>query len=142
LSRRGRAWRIALGFLFAPLTPILALLAISLGSGGIALRESLLMVDLGVPAVYLPAIVLGAPTFALLRWRRWDSLTAYIVAGLAISIVAWLVYGLVVPATPHSVALGLARQARGVLPVMLACSLAVVSTFWAIVRPDRFEGPS
>ena len=139
MSRRARAWRIALGFLFAPLTPLVALLAISLGSGGIALRESLLMIEVGVPAVYLPAIALGLPTFAVMRWRRWDSLAAYVVAGLAIGIVTWLVYGLVVPAGPHGVALSLARQARGLLPVILACSLAVTSAFWAMVRPDRFD---
>jgi hypothetical protein len=138
LSRRVRALRIALGFVLAPLTPVAALLAISLGSGGITFRQSLLMIEIGLPAVYLPAILLGAPAFAVMRWRRWDGLRAYIVAGLMIGIVAWLVY-LVLPARPQGVVFSLLRQARGLLPVVLACSLAVSSSYWAMVRPDRFD---
>jgi hypothetical protein len=131
--------RIGLGFALAPFTPVLLLLAISIGSGGIVWRESLLLIEVGVPAVYAPAIVLGIPTFALLRWRRWDGLVAYIAAGAAIGVIVWLVYGAVVPATPRGLALSLTRQARGLLPVSLACALSVSSAFWAIVRPDRFD---
>lgn len=139
LSRRASFLRIGLGFLLAPLVPVLLLLAISIGSGGIAWRQSLLMIELGVPAVYAPALALGFPTFVLLRWRRWNGLVAYIVAGAAIGVVVWLAYGLAVAAKPQGVALSLALQMRGLLPVILACSLAVSSAFWALVRPDRFE---
>ncbi len=142
MSRRQRLLRIGLGFVLAPFTPVVLLLAISLGSGGIEWRESLLMIEIGVPAVYVPAIVLGTPAFLLLRWRRWDGLLAYIAAAAVIGAIVWLVFGLAVPAKPAGAAWGLARLARGLLPVALACSLAVSSAFWSIVRPDRFEGPA
>jgi hypothetical protein len=139
MSRRQRLLRIALGFALSPATPMLALLAISMGSGGITLRESLPLIELGVTAVYAPAVVFGVPTFVLLRWRRWDGLLAYIVAAIVVGVVVWLAYGLLVPAKPQSVAVALGRQARGLLPVILACSLAVSTSFWTIVRPDRFD---
>lgn len=139
MSRRERALRIGLGFAFAPLTPVVLLLAISLGSGSIDWRQSLLLIEVGVPAVYVPAILLGVPAFALLRWRRWDGLVAYVVAGAVIGIIVWLGAGVVLPPKPRGLAVSLAVQARGFLPLVLACSLAVSSAFWAMVRPDRLE---
>jgi hypothetical protein len=142
LSRRARFLRIGLGFLLAPLTPVLLLLAISLGSGGIAWRESVLLIEIGVPAVYAPAVALGIPMFAVLHWRRWDGLMAYVVAAALIGVIVWLLYGLAVPGRSAGMVVSLMRQARGFLPLVVACSVAVSAAFWMIVRPDRFGDES
>jgi hypothetical protein len=139
ISRRARLLRIGLGFVLAPLTPIAALLAISIGGGGIEWHQSLLLIVIGVPAVYVPALVLGVPMFLIMRWRGWNGMLAYVWAGALIAMIIWLVSGLLVPAKPHGVAASLLLQARGFLPVLLACAMAVSSAFWGIARPDRFD---
>jgi hypothetical protein len=140
MSSRQKALRIVLAFIFAPLTPLLLLLAISLGSGSIAFRESFLMVFLGLPSVYVPAVVLGIPAFLVLRWRRWDSMMAYFAGGAAIGVVLCLVStGLI--AIKHVDAGLFGRQARGLWPFLFACTLASSSIFWMIVRPDAFDVP-
>jgi hypothetical protein len=77
--------------------------------------------------------------FAALRWRRWNSLMAYVVAAALAGVIVWLLYGLVVPGRPRGLAVSLMHQARGFLPLVVACSVAVSSAFWMIVRPDRFD---
>ncbi|HTR83796.1 MAG TPA: hypothetical protein VMI56_04925 [Reyranella sp.] len=130
--------RIVLGFIFAPLTPLLLLLAISLGTGGITLSQSFLMIFVGLPSVYVPAIVFGIPVFLVLRWRRWDGMMAYFGGGAAVGVMLCLV-SVAVLALRH-VDTGLfGRQARGLWPFLIACTLASSSVFWLIVRPDTFD---
>jgi len=140
MSGRQKALRLVLGFLFAPLTPLLLLLAISLGSGSIEVRESILMIVLGLPSVYAPGIVLGIPGFLVLRWRRWDSMMAYFAAGAVIGLVLCLI-SITVAEVRYADPSIIGRQARGLWPFLIACSLASSSVFWMIVRPDTFDTP-
>lgn len=139
MSRRARILRLALGFALAPLTPIVLLLVISVGSGSIAPSESVLMIAIGVPAVYAATIVFGIPAFFLLRWRGWNSLVAYATGGALIGVAVCAVAALLT-GTLREVPTDIVRQVRGFLPFVVASAFCASWAFWLIVRPDRFDG--
>jgi hypothetical protein len=139
LSRRARILRLALGFVFAPLTPIVILLVISVGSGSIQPSESALMIAVGVPAVYAATIMFGVPMFLLLRWRRWNSLIAYAIGGALIGVAICAVTALL-SGSLRAMPADMVLQVRGFLPFVVASAFSASWAFWLIVRPDRFEG--
>jgi hypothetical protein len=141
LARRLRLLRIVTGFVFAPLAPLSALAVVAHFMGGIPVGFSTALLQFGVPLVYAVAVVLGMPAFAILRWRRWEGVWAYLAAGAVIGVVtcAALAFG----------GAGLKRgpsefllQTKGFMPFVMACTLIASAAFWGIVRPDRFDGAS
>jgi len=139
MPRRARLIRILLGFLFAPLTPVVALVAIAVGSGGIGIGQSWLMFMIGVPSVYAAAIVLGIPMFLLVRWRKWNDAGAYISGGVLIGLVLCVAYAGGSTHGLRALQASLAQEAKGFMPFVVTCSTSASFVFWMIVRPDRFD---
>jgi drug/metabolite transporter (DMT)-like permease len=85
--------------------------------------------------------VFGIPAFLVLRWRRWNSMMAYFAAGAVVGVLLCLASAALV-AIEHIHVATIDRQARGLWPFLIACTLASSSVFWMIVRPDTFGTPS
>ncbi len=128
--------RLWVGFVFAPLTPGLLFLILSLfgnaGEGIWALKLSALV---GYPAM----LVLGVPAYMLLTKRHWISGWSYTLAGAVIgAIVAAMLFGSVAirnfSLTPD-VGKSLGPSAA---IFMLAALLGALSAwvFWLIARPN------
>jgi hypothetical protein len=92
-----KPWRVALGFLVAPLVPAALWLLPGLLYGATAASYGSFVILIAVYAAYPPTLLLGLPTyFVLRRWIRPRFMTILLVAGL-IAAVPWSALLLMLP---------------------------------------------
>ncbi|MDB5488940.1 MAG: hypothetical protein JWQ58_2655 [Reyranella sp.] len=143
-SVRSRAYRTVAGFVVAPMMPTLILVGVVLAAGGDS--QTLGYAAFAGYISYPFALLIGLPSFLVMRRRRWDGLRAYALAGLAFGLV-FLAFGLVFLAMFAGLAgyqgdavnpawLNLLVNLAFLLPFVLGCALASSVVFWLIVRPD------
>jgi len=132
--------RLLTGAFLAPLTPGFLLMCLSLLFG--KLGEGLWWFKLSAVTGYPAAVVLGLPSYLLLRKLGWSNLWAYLLAGLLIGVlIAAVIFGSVVE---NNFSFSVAPQlGKSLLPVAGIFVLAAIfgalssSIFWLIVRPNR-----
>lgn len=125
--------RLVAGFAVAPIMPALVLAAGLLAVGDEHARETLQYAPYAAFASYPIALVFGVPMFLVLRWRRWQGWRTYLLAGLALGVLLF-VLSLVLS---EDGAEGLPGHLRVMLPFLVASTVAASLAFWLIARPDR-----
>ena len=88
-----KLWRLALGFLLAPLVPAALLPGILYGEP-LAIVEGGYIVVAGLFFAYPPALLLGVPAYLLLRRRVRPSAVAVAIVGGLVAALPWLALGL------------------------------------------------
>jgi len=136
-SARSRAYRTVAGFVVAPMMPALILAAVVLAAGGDS--QTLGYAAFAGYVSYPFALLVGLPSFLVMRRKRWDGWRAYAVAGLVLGLVFLAVFAALVGADgekANSAWLALLANLAFLFPFVLACALASSMVFWLVVRPD------
>lgn len=136
-SARRRAYRTVAGFVVAPMMPALILAAVVLAAGGDS--QTLGYAAFAGYVSYPFALLVGLPSFLVMRRKRWDGWRSYAVAGLVLGLVFLAVFAALVGADgekANSAWLALLANLAFLLPFVLACALASSMVFWLVVRPD------
>lgn len=136
-SARSRAYRTVAGFLVAPMMPGLILAAVVLAVGGDS--QTLDYAAFASYVSYPFALLVGLPSFLLMRRRRWDGWRAYAVAGLVLAFIFVVLFAALVGVDGEkagSAWMALLANLAFFLPFVLACALASSMVFWLVVRPD------
>jgi hypothetical protein len=135
-----RELRTILGFVAAPLVPgLLFGLVGEFSAGSVGLLWCLkFSAALGYPV----AIILGVPLYLIYRRYRVESLIAYVMTGLGLGVVPFLIA--VLPGTVAA-SLGVDKNSAAVwpamgsilwyLPISMACGAAAAAAFWLIAHP-------
>lgn len=136
---RGRIFlRLLAGFMLAPLAPVIALAAIAAGSGSVGMVDTVPMFAWGAPIAYGAMLVLGVPSVAIARLKRWNGLWVYLIGGILVGLALSVVLMFLGPS------LGSFRQTLmasllGLIPFLVGCSFLASAAFWLIARPDRLD---
>lgn len=136
-SARNRAYRTVGGFLVAPMMPALILAAVVLVTGGDS--QTLGYAAFAGYVSYPFALVVGLPSFLVMRRKHWDGWRAYAAAGFVLGFVFIALFAALVGADGEkadSAWLALLANLAFLLPFVLACALASSMVFWLLVRPD------
>lgn len=136
-SARGRAYRTVAGFVVAPMMPALILAGVVLAAGGNS--QTLGYAAFAGYVSYPFALLIGLPSFLLMRRKGWNGLRAYAVAGLVLALVFVALFAVTAGFegdAANSAWLNLLANLAFLLPFVLACALASTVVFWLIVRPD------
>ncbi len=136
-SARSRAYRTVAGFVVAPMMPALILAAVVLAAGGDS--QTLGYAAFAGYVSYPFALLVGLPSFLVMRRKRWDGWRAYAVAGLVLGLVFLALFAALVAfdgEKAESAWLALLANLAFLLPFVLACALAASMVFWLVVRPD------
>lgn len=119
------------------MTPALILAGAVLAAGGNS--QTLGYVAFAGYVSYPFALLVGLPSYLLMRRRRWDGGRAHALAGLALGLVFLVLFaglaGFAGDAAHPAWANFLANLAF-LLPFVLVCALASTLVFWLIARPD------
>ncbi|MBS0520317.1 MAG: hypothetical protein JSR90_16595 [Proteobacteria bacterium] len=134
LGRSPRLRAIA-GFAIAPLAPALLLAIVLLAIGGEHATETLQYTPYAAFVSYPIALLFGAPAFFVMRRRHWNGWRAYLVAGVLLGLLFFLL-------SLVSMEGGLVEHILATLPFALTGAVAASLVFWAIARPDRTGGDS
>jgi len=140
-SARSRAYRIVAGFVVAPMMPTLILAGIVLAAGGDS--QTLGYAAFAGYISYPFALLVGLPSFLLMRRKRWDGLRAYALAGLAFGLVFLAMFAGLAGYQGDAVNpawLNLLVNLAFLLPFALVCALASTVVFWFVARPDLHQG--
>lgn len=136
-SARSRAYRTVAGFVVAPMVPALILAGVVLAAGGNS--QTLGYAAFAGYISYPFALLVGLPSFLVMRRKRWDGWRAYAVAGLVLGLVFLALFAALVAfdgEKAESAWLALLANLAFLLPFVLACALAASMVFWLVVRPD------
>jgi|GEM_PF-2343656 len=136
-SARSRAYRTVAGFVVAPMIPALILAGVVLAAGGDS--QTLGYAAFAGYVSYPFALLVGLPSFLVMRRKRWDGWRAYAVAGLVLGLVFLALFAALVGVDgekANSAWLALLANLAFLLPFVLACALASSMVFWLVVRPD------
>ena len=137
-SARSRAYRTVAGFVVAPMVPALMLAGVVLAAGGNS--QTLGYAAFAGYISYPFALLVGLPSFLLMRRKGWNGLRAHVFAGLILGLVFLALFaGLagLQGETANTAWLNLLANLAFLLPFVLACALASTTVFWLIARPDR-----
>lgn len=139
--------RTILGFLVAPITPglLAVILAASfrIGATGFGVRElseAAWIVRLSAALGYPIAIVFGAPLYIFLRWRGWNGLLVYLLAGAILGLVTYVIYVMFAEYSSGGLwglAAKLSNTAQVQIPLATISGAVAALFFWLIARPDR-----
>ncbi len=141
-----RSLRTLLGFLIAPISPVLVMGIFGVfrigatGFGPRELSETAWIVGLAAVLGYPVAFIFGAPLYVFLRWRGWNGLPVYIATGALLGLV---LYGLYVLLPEYSsnglrgMATRFSNTALVQIPLVVICGAVATVVFWLIARPDR-----
>ena len=126
-SARSRAYRTVAGFVVAPMMPALILAAVVLAAGGDS--QTLGYAAFASYVSYPFALLVGLPSFLVMRRKRWDGWRAYAVAGLVLGLVFLTLFAALVGVDgekANSAWLALLANLAFLLPFVLACALVLV----------------
>ncbi len=136
-SAPGKANRTVAGFVVAPMMPALILAGVVLAAGGDA--QTLGYAAFAGYISYPFALLIGLPSYLVMRRRRWDGLRAYLLLGLALGALFVALFAGVAGFegdAADSAWLNLLANLAFLLPFVLVCAVASTLAFWLIVRPD------
>lgn len=133
LSKVSGSERAVLGFLIAPLVPVvLLILPAALQDDSIAFAQIFAYSRVSYGATLLVAV----PAHFLLRKRHWTLLTIYVAVGGAMGLAVFLFH--LMRGVPSRIAgLGPVAGTLVSLPVNMIGGVIILISFWLIARPDR-----
>jgi hypothetical protein len=131
-----------IGFLIAPLAPLLALIVLAILTNG-RTPEFIWGAVLILPISYISALIVGTPSVYVLR--KWGKvrLWQYVATGLVVSVIpifVFLVYPFMISSDPSSPASGFLVVHYKIAAVMALSGALVAATFWIVTRPDKLPG--
>ena len=133
LSRPGGIERTVVGFLIAPLVPVLLLiLPAALQGNAIALAQFSAYSKVS----YCATLLIAVPVHFLLRRRHWTLLSIYVAVGGAMGLAVFL-FHLVLGVPSRTPGLGPVARTLVSLPVDMIGGVIILICFWLIARPDR-----
>lgn len=127
------------GFLIAPLAPLLALIFLAIITSG-RIPEIIWGGMLVLPISYISALIIGTPSVYVLRRMGKDRLWQYILSGVLVSVVpifVVLIYPFLINSDPIAPASGFQPVHYKIAVVMALSGALVAGTFWIVTRPDR-----
>jgi hypothetical protein len=127
------------GFLIAPLAPLLALIVLAIITSG-RIPEIIWGAVLILPISYISALIVGTLSVYVLKALGKALLWHYVVAGLVASVIpifVVLIYPFVINSDPSSPAGGFLSVHYMIAAVMALSGALVAATFWIVTRPDR-----
>ena len=138
---RSRTYRTVAGFVVAPMMPALILAGVILVAGGDS--QTLGYAAFAGYISYPFALLVGLPSYLVMRRKHWDGVRAYAYLGLALGVLFLALFaGLagVEGDAADPAWLNLLANLAFLLPFVLVCAVAATLAFWLIVRPD-LNGP-
>ena len=133
LSRPGGIERTVVGFLIAPLVPVLLLiLPAALQGNAIALAQFSAYSKVS----YCATLLIGVPAHVLLRRRHWTLLSIYVAVGGAMGLAVFL-FHFVLGVPSRTPGLGPVARTLVSLPVDMIGGVIILICIWLIARPDR-----
>lgn len=138
---RSRTYRTVAGFVVAPMMPALILAGVILVAGGDS--QTLGYAAFAGYISYPFALLVGLPSYLVMRRKHWDGVRAYAYLGLALGVLFLALFaGLagVEGDAANPAWLNLLANLAFLLPFVLVCAVAATLAFWLIVRPD-LHGP-
>ncbi len=134
---RSRTYRTVAGFVVAPMMPALILAGVIWVAGGDS--QTLGYAAFAGYISYPFALLMGLPSYLVMRRKHWDGVRAYAYLGLALAVFFLALFaGLAgVEGDAADLAwLNLLGNLAFLLPFVLVCAVAATLAFWLIVRPD------
>lgn len=135
----GTKRRPLIGFLIAPLAPLLALIIIATITSGV-FPEVFWGIILILPISYLSSLILGGPAIFLLTLRKRHSFWHYLISGIfasSIPIFVVLIYPILIKNDPAPPDLGWMPAHTQIALLMVLSGALVAATFWIVTRPDK-----
>lgn len=136
-SARTKSYRTVAAFVVAPMVPAVILAGVMLAAGGES--QTLGYATFAGYISYPLALLIGLPSYLVMRRRRWEGLRAYLLLGLGLGAFFVALFAAVAGFEGEGTDpawLNLLANLVYLLPFVLACSLASTLVFWLIVRPD------
>jgi len=133
LSRPSGIERTVVGFLIAPLVPVLLLiLPAALQGNAIAFAQFSAYSKVS----YCATLLIAVPAHFLLRRRHWTLLSIYVAVGGAMGLAVFL-FHFVLGVPSRTPGLGPVARTLISLPVDMIGGVIILICFWLIARPDR-----
>lgn len=132
------------GFLIAPLAPLLALIVLAIVTSG-RIPEIIWGGVLVLPISYISALIIGTPSVYILRRMGKNRLWQYVLTGVLVSVVpifVVLIYPFLINSDPAAPVSGFLWVHYKIAAVMALSGALVAATFWIVTRPDRWPGPT
>ncbi|MGQ3300136.1 hypothetical protein [Reyranella sp.] len=139
-SARTTAYRTVAAFVIAPMMPAVILAGVVLAVGGDA--QTLGYAAFAGYISYPFALLIGLPSYLVMRRRHWNGLRAYLLLGLGLGVSFVALFAAVAGFdgdAADSAWLNLLANLAFLLPFVLACAVASTLVFWLIVRPDLHQ---
>ncbi len=139
-------WRtphVIAGFLIAPLVPSVALILIALVAIAVALIDGAPLSDFSDFGIflfvliyltmtsYVVTLLLGVPTFLVLKRMGWVGVVPAALGGIAIGTIVGPVLGMTLLSQTFE------RVSTTIWPFSAASAMLAAIVFWLIARPDR-----
>jgi len=136
-SARTTSYRTVAAFVVAPMVPAVILAGVMLAAGGDS--QTLGYAAFAGYISYPFALLIGLPSYLVMRRRHWDGLRAYLFLGLGLGALFVALFaglaGFEGDATDPAW-LDLLASLGVLLSFVLASAVASTLVFWLIVRPD------
>ncbi len=136
-SARTKSYRTVAAFVVAPMVPAVILAGVMLAAGGDS--QTLGYATFAGYISYPFALLIGLPSYLVMRRRRWDGLRAYLLLGLGLgAFFVALFAGLAgfEGDADDPAGLDLLANLAVFSSLVLACAVTSTLVFWLIVRPD------
>jgi len=133
LSKVSGTERAVLGFLIAPLVPVMLLiLPAALQGESVPFAQFFAYSKVS----YCATLLIAVPAHFLLRKRHWTLLTMYVAVGGVMGLVVFL-FHFMLGMPPRAPGLGPVAGMLVSLPVDPIGGVVILICFWLIARPDR-----
>ena len=136
-SARTTSYRTVAAFVGAPMVPTVILAATMLAAGGHS--RTLGYATFAGYISYPFALLIGLPSYLVMRRRHWDGLWAYLFLGLGLGTLFIALFAGIAGFDADAVDaawLEVLADLAVLLAFVLACAVASTLVFWFIARPD------
>ena len=136
-SARTTSYRTVAAFVVAPMVPAVILAGVMLAAGGDS--QTLGYAAFAGYISYPFALLVGLPSYLVMRRRHWDGLRAYLFLGLGLGAFFVALFAGLAGIEGDAADPGwldLLANLAVLLSFVLACAVASTLAFWLIVRPD------
>lgn len=136
-SARPKPYRTVTAFVVAPMVPAVILAGVMLAAGGDS--QTLGYATFAGYISYPVALLIGVPSYLVMRRRHWDGLRAYLFLGLGLGAFFVALFAGLAGFEGDAAGpawLDLLADLTVLLAFVLACAVAATLAFWLIARPD------
>jgi hypothetical protein len=142
-----RRVRTVLAFAVAPMSSglVAVMLALPFRAGAFLFEPSgrfevAFIIALSAILGYPIAFVFGVPLYVFFRWRGWNGLLPYVIAGALLGLIPYFIYllfGDYASGDMSAVFGRFSNTAPVYIPLGVVCGAVAGLVFWLIARPDR-----